>query len=262
MNDDVTAWNVLVNFCGPRDLAELTKESLQDEAHFDQVDVAVLFGGSIVVGGDVLAKAIQQGLAKRYLIVGGHGHTTTTLRQLMQTELPNLKVTDQSEAELFQAYLKAKYNLQADLLETESTNCGNNITNLLSLLDQNGIQANSFLLMQDASMQRRMAAGLLKCRPTAQVINYATYRAHFINDHGRPAFDQYPNGMWTVERYQSLLLGEIPRLRDDQAGYGPQGKDFIAHVDVPDEVMVAFNQLSQQHPELIRAANSAFASEE
>lgn len=31
-------------------------------------------------------------------------------------------------------------------------------------------------------------------------------------------------GVWSVERYISLLLGEVPRLRDDANGYGPQGK--------------------------------------
>lgn len=43
----------------------------------------------------------------------------------------------------------------------------------------------------------------------------------------------------------SLLWGEIPRLTDDADGYGPRGKNFIAHVDIPTEV---------------RAANPAFAS--
>ncbi|STD42197.1 Uncharacterised protein [Edwardsiella tarda] len=42
----------------------------------------------------------------------------------------------------------------------------------------------------------------------------------------------------------SLLLGEIPRLRDDAQGYGPRGRDFIAHVDLPDEVEAAFQRLA------------------
>ena len=31
-------------------------------------------------------------------------------------------------------------------------------------------------------------------------------------------------GMWTVDRYVNLLMGEIPRLTDNDAGYGPNGK--------------------------------------
>lgn len=43
-------------------------------------------------------------------------------------------------------------------------------------------------------------------------------------------------GLWSVDRYLSLITGELPRLRDDATGYGPRGRDFIAHVDIPQEV--------------------------
>ncbi|WFO09213.1 hypothetical protein MAY76_13230 [Edwardsiella ictaluri] len=42
----------------------------------------------------------------------------------------------------------------------------------------------------------------------------------------------------------SLLLGEIPRLRDDERGYGPRGRDFIAHVTIPDTVEAAFTRVA------------------
>jgi len=40
-----------------------------------------------------------------------------------------------------------------------------------------------------------------------------------------------------------LLLGELPRLRDDINGYGPLGRDFIVHVDIPAEVEAAWQIL-------------------
>jgi len=46
-----------------------------------------------------------------------------------------------------------------------------------------------------------------------------------------------------VERYLSLVLGELPRLRDDINGYGPLGRDFIVHVDIPAEVETAWQIL-------------------
>lgn len=46
-----------------------------------------------------------------------------------------------------------------------------------------------------------------------------------------------------MERYLSLVLGELPRLRDDVNGYGPAGRDFIAHVEIPDEIEAAWNIL-------------------
>ena len=50
-------------------------------------------------------------------------------------------------------------------------------------------------------------------------------------------------GLWPVERYLSLLTGELPRLRDDSDGYGPRGRDFIVHVDFPAEVIHAWQTL-------------------
>src|SRR5690606_10927064 len=31
-------------------------------------------------------------------------------------------------------------------------------------------------------------------------------------------------GVWSVDRYLSLIAGELPRLRDDETGYGPRGR--------------------------------------
>ena len=66
--------------------------------------------------------------------------------------------------------------------------------------------------------------------------------------------------MWSRDKYIELLLGEIPRLRDDKDGYGPNGKDFIAHVDIPAEVETAFGKLKQQLKIDIRKANKQFAT--
>ena len=65
--------------------------------------------------------------------------------------------------------------------------------------------------------------------------------------------------MWEMNRYISLPLGEIPRLSDDENGYGPRGKGFIAHVDIPTEVRNAFHELCDEYSELIRIANPLYA---
>ena len=46
-------------------------------------------------------------------------------------------------------------------------------------------------------------------------------------------------GLWPRERFYSLLMGEIRRLRDDESGYGPKGAGFIPHVDIPADVAAA-----------------------
>ena len=109
-------------------------------------------------------------------------------------------------------------------------------------------------------LQRRMAAGLRKFAPDVRIVNYASYRAQVVVRDGALAFAQPIRGMWDMERYISLLLGEIPRLTDDEQGYGPRGKGFIAHVDVPQDVRAAFDCLRGRYAHLVRGANPAYAS--
>lgn len=226
-----------------------------------QVDVAVLFGGSILAGGEVLADAMKAGIARAYVIVGGAGHTTETLRERARAIWPRIDVAPgAAEAEIFDAYLREYHGMSADLLETRSTNCGNNITYLLELLELKGITAESFLLMQDVTMMRRMVAGLRFHRPDAAVLAYATYAARVVADSGRLSYEDEPLGMWSIERYRTLLMGEVPRLRDDASGYGPKGAGWIAHVDIPRDVEDAFARLRAAHPEAVRVANPAYAS--
>lgn len=145
------------------------------------------------------------------------------------------------EAKVFQAYLTQRYNCCADYLETESTNCGNNITYLLELLKKEAIPFQNIILCQDATMQRRMNAGIRKhISGKIRVINYASYQAEVIADAETLKYKEKIHGMWEMECYISLLMGEIPRLKDDENGYGPNGKGYIAHVEIPKEVEKAF----------------------
>jgi len=47
--------DILAEFLGVRDVPELTQSALRQKYGFAQADVMVLFGGSILCGGDVLA---------------------------------------------------------------------------------------------------------------------------------------------------------------------------------------------------------------
>jgi hypothetical protein len=51
--------------------------------------------------------------------------------------------------------------------------------------------------------------------------------------------------LWDTRRFFDLLMGEIPRLRDDENGYGPRGRNFIVHVDIPEEVEIAWARLQK-----------------
>ncbi|MCH3971160.1 MAG: YdcF family protein [Oscillospiraceae bacterium] len=251
--------NTLGRFCGVRDVPVLSQHALYEKYGFPTADLMVLFGGSILCGGDVLAVAMKENVAKCYMIVGGVGHTTQALRDRVQAAFPGWNTAGLPEAELLNGCLKRKYGLSADLLECRSTNCGNNITFLLELLKKQHMNIHSCILMQDASMQRRMAAVMRKARPDMTIINYASYNVQVVEQNGQPAFESTPSGMWSMERYVTLLMGEIPRLVDDENGYGPNGRGYLAHEDVPDSVIHAYQMLKQYDPALVRTANAAYA---
>ena len=254
--------NTLARFCGKRDVKSLDRDSLYEEYGIDCADVMVLFGGSILEGGDVMAEAIKNKIAKTYIIVGGAGHTTDTLRQIVQSEYPMIRTANLSEAEIFQKYLQEIYGCEADYLETRSTNCGNNITYLLDLIEENRIPCKSIILCQDATMQNRMEAGFRKYRPQGiSVINYASYAATVRYTEDGLSIQEKIHGMWEIDRYINLLMGEIPRLRDDRDGYGPEGKQYIAHVDIPESVENAFSELKNVYGNQIREANPLYAKE-
>lgn len=131
----------------------------------------------------------------------------------------------------------------------------------MDLLKENNISFNSIILSQDASMQRRMAAGLKKyINDNVTIINYATYCAKVLNQNDELVYEEDLHGMWPINRYVNLLMGEIPRLSDDANGYGPNGKNYIAHVDIPENVKIAFEELKMVFGSEIRAANPLYAT--
>ena len=140
-------------------------------------------------------------------------------------------------------------------MELHSTNCGNNITNLLEIIKKEKLDFNNIILIQDASMQLRMSAVIKKyIDKSIEVINYAAYKVKVINKDSKLIYDSYPLGMWNIDRYINLLMGEIPRLTDNKEGYGPSGKDFLIHIDIPEKVENAFLELKKYYPNMVREA--------
>lgn len=263
--------NVLARFLGRCDVPTLTRDAHQGRYGFAQADVMALFGGSILAGGNVLAAAMRADVAKAYVIVGGAGHTTQTFRERVRGLCPDLDFEDDAcEADVFAAYLRTRHGLEADLLERRSTNCGNNIGYLRELLDERGVPCRSLILSQDATMQLRMEAIARHDWPEVLPVSYATYATHVVargtdrmSEAADPLacldFEEEPLGMWGLRRYLTLLMGELPRLTDDEGGYGPRGRDFLVHVDVPTEVQEAFGRLREEFPDCVRVANPKFA---
>lgn len=195
----------------------------------ERVDLMLLFGGSLPPGWDRAAAAVQAGRVGTLMLVGGRGHTTNVLSRLVGVD-DEAVVT---EADLMADHLLRAHGIGQVLIERTSTNCGNNVTLARELATRHGLRPRTVALVQDPTMQRRMDAVFRLAWPDAVPIN-------------RPA----PDGrdMWPRDRWISLVTGEVPRLRDDPNGYGPRGRGFIAHVDVPDEVEHAHDTLLGSHP--------------
>lgn len=137
------AANTLTRFLGVRDLPKLSHKTLQRRYGIEQADVLILFGGTIPFGCDVAAAAWRRGVARHLMIVGGIGHTTQSLRAKFKARFPEMDTDDKSEAELIASYLFRKYDIHDILLETKSTNCGNNVTYALAKLKEAASPAKS-----------------------------------------------------------------------------------------------------------------------
>lgn len=80
-------------------------------------------------------------------------------------------------------------------------------------------------------MQYRMEAGLCKYAPDKIIINYASY--------------------------QAKVCCQDEKLQDEELQY--ENKNFIAHVDIPEDVRKAFELLKTVYGEETRDANPLYA---
>jgi uncharacterized SAM-binding protein YcdF (DUF218 family) len=195
------------------------------------VDVLLLFGGSLPDAWDSAAALVDERRVGTLVLVGGEGHTSDVLREL-------LGASGGTEADLMAAYLEREHGITDVLLEPRSRNCGENVVLARDLVLGAGLSPRTVALVQDPTMQRRMDAVFRLAWPEATAVNRPGPRQ------GRHA--------WPRDRWVELVMGEVPRLRDDEHGYGPDGAGFQAHVDVPAEVEAAYAALRAAHPEWAR----------
>lgn len=194
----------------------------------DHVDLMLLFGGSLPDAWDAAAAAVHAGRVGTLMVVGGRGHTTDALLELVGSP------PGRTEAEVVVEHLRDVHAITDVLVEPHSRNCGENVVLARDLARAHGLTPGTVALVQDPTMQRRMDAVTRLAWPEVAAVNRPGPRR------GRFA--------WPHERWVALVVGEVPRLRDDEHGYGPLGAGFQAHVDVPEEVEAAHAALLAAHP--------------
>jgi uncharacterized SAM-binding protein YcdF (DUF218 family) len=220
------------NYLARRDVEQLA----------EPVDVLILMGSAVLESVDVTASAWHDGVVRRILVSGGIGHSTRLLLDKVGEQEPR------PESHIFRDLLvkTAAVDPAAITVEDRSTNCGENAEFSRRFVDRAG----SIALVQDPTMQRRTHASFersFRDLPGTELISFAPV-IPWIGPDGVGAGPGRPV-IWELERFTSLVLGEIRRLRDDENGYGPRGRDFIDHVELPAVVLDAY---SNYPPEAVR----------
>ncbi len=259
------AVNNIAAYLARRDVDMLSAASLHELTGKGQADLLILLGSAIPAAAVLAAKAYRDGVTRRILISGGRGHSTSYLIENMTH--PRYRqwldgTGDRSEAEILAPILYHHGVPREDvLLETESIHCGDNAAQSLDVIRNTGIKADTVLLIQDPTMQRRSHAAFEKVwqgRGTC-FVSYAPFVPRAFWDQGgwTVCIPEDMDPAWEWARFLDLILGEIPRLRDDSGGYGPRGKDFIVHVDMPSRVIEDAASLTGHFPDMSRAGGTS-----
>lgn len=218
-------------------------------------DVVVLAGNAVIPTIDAACQLVAGG-EQILLISGGIGHSTSFLYDTIahHPRYSAIATTGRPEAAILADIAHQFWNIPQDriLVEDKSTNCGQNAWFTRAMMEDVGLACRHGIVVQDPTMQRRTMATFARVWQEAEQAPVWTSYPGFIpvlrHDEGGVRFDGEEAGLWAVERYLSLLMGEVPRLRDDAEGYGPLGKGFIAHVEVPPEVEAAWQTLRDDEP--------------
>jgi uncharacterized SAM-binding protein YcdF (DUF218 family) len=157
----------------------------------------------------------EHGLAPYIIFSGGLGRLTTGLFA-------------KPEAELF-AEVARRRNVPEDkiIIENQSANSGENISFTHKLLEENGLNFNSFILVQKPYMERRAYAVFRKQMPHKEVKVTSP----------KLSFEEYCSGGLSKDQVINILVGDTQRIKI----YAEKG--FQIAQEIPAEVWKAFEEL-------------------
>ncbi|BBM21969.1 YdcF family protein [Lactiplantibacillus pentosus] len=200
--------------------------------------------GLVLCGNSLPASAIAAGqLAQHYqlptvIIAGGVGHATKYLRHNLDQPASHA-----SEAALMATLIRQTGYTGELRLDETSTNTGSNATHARDLAPANWRHV---LLIQDPLLARRTE---LTFAANWDGVDFTRYLPTTLQlsqlEPLRFKGDTTLTG-WQPAYFTELLLGEFQRLADTPTGYGPRGQGFIAHVDIPEDVLAAVADLQSR----------------
>ena len=238
--------NTIAKFLSCQDISELNVQELERKYQISRADAIMVFGNELLHPLEAGVEAWKQEMADYLIFCGGVGHATELLRNNIQShEIWRDLVKElekKSEAEIYGELAELYFHVPAEkiLLDTTSTNTGENAGNGLERLCHVNPDAQNIILLQDPLMQKRSKATLEWNMQKGNVISFASFIPHIREDF---SFENDIPILWKKERFLKLLLGEMLRLQDDENGYGPKGKGFIGHVEIPDRVLEAYHKV-------------------
>ncbi|WP_312267791.1 YdcF family protein [Pseudescherichia sp.] len=212
-----------------------------------QADCIVLAGNAVIPTIDAACE-----LAASYkiplVISGGIGHSTPFLYSAIarHPRYNKVRTTGRTEAAIIGDIARQFWKIPVEklILEERSTNCGENARFSWALIRKRSPDVKTLVVVQDPTMQRRTMATFARVLADTHddvcCVSYPGFTPRLINDGNALTFQPKKEGLWPVERYLSLIPGELARLRDDSEGYGPNGRGFIVHVEMPDEIAHAW----------------------
>lgn len=181
----------------------------------EKADAILVLGSSDLRKAEYAAELYHAGWAPLLIFSGGEGRTTTGLWGM-------------SEAEKFASVAIEKgVPKEAILLETKSTNTGENIQFTRQLLQEKGIELKKIIVTQKPYMERRTYATFMKQWPGMD----------FIVTSPKISFENYPSEGRTMEHIISMMVGDLQRIREYPA------KGYQIEQDIPENVWQAYEEL-------------------
>lgn len=214
-------------------------------------DMIILAGNAVIPTIDAACE-LAVNTEHPLLITGGIGHSTTFLYAAIakHPRYNTIPTTGRAEAAIIKDIATQFWKIPDEkvLTEEKSTNCGENARFTHLLMQELNITPDRAIIIQDPTMQRRTLATFERVwqgdEHSPQWRSWPGFVPVLVSQETHTMFRSGVKGLWPVARYLSLALGEIPRIRDDANGYGPQGRDFITHVDIPPAVINAWEILT------------------
>ena len=232
----------------------------------DPVECIVICASAVLRTATVLFTTLEErpDLTKTLVLCGGIGHSTKLIYDAVARHEIYQEIRDEvnglPEARVLELIMKRFFDVEKItsqgcriLVEDQSTNCGANALESRKLLEKSEVSMpKTCIVIQDSTMALRTVASFEKAFadvPSSPVFGSCPVLVPKVrmSDSGLEFEVKDVNNaeLWEMERFLDLIMGEIPRLRDDEEGYGPKGKDFITHVDVSPELENSWHRLEK-----------------